>query len=177
MKNKSTYLLYLFIISIALVLCNRLPRDFSEAMLESFQGHRGFYHIKLPPSLLQAVFKGEQTDQSISFLKDLKQVGVMSVGSTDLDEMARIEVEVNKWLDYFHYNDLFMVAEGGRKVSFKLMEKDGMVEEMMAVIKERESLMVISLHGRLDMSQVMSLSQQINPEVFPRLLQGNFSKE
>jgi len=101
----------------------------------------------------------------------------MSVGSTDLDEMTQIETEVNKWLDYFHYNDLLMVAEGGRKVSIKLMEIDGKVEEMMAVIKERESLMVISLHGRLDMAQVISLSQQINPEVFRGLLQGNFSKE
>jgi hypothetical protein len=36
----------------------------------------------------------------------------------------------------------------------------------MAIIADSESVMIISLYGKLDMKQVMSLTQELNTEVF-----------
>lgn len=176
MKNKSIYLLCLFI-SIALFSCNRPPKNFSEAMTDNFQGHKGFYQVRVPPSLLFKLIKAEQADEELAAMKDLKQIGVMSIGSTDISEMQEIEQVVNKWLNHFSYTDLLAISEGGRKIVFKLLEKESVVEEMLALIVQKENLLVISLHGRLDLNQVMALTKNLNPEVFRGLLQGNIPKE
>lgn len=151
---------------VGLIGCNRPPRSFSEAMSDKYQGDKSYFHAKIPPALLQLVLKDEEAGEMSNLLKDLNQVGVMSIGSSSDENKEALHNEMAQWLSHFQYEDLLTIAESGRKVSFKLLEKNGQVQELMAIIANTDGVMIISLYGKLDMKQVMSLTQELNTEVF-----------
>ena len=164
---KKFHLSFIIIIFLAgLIGCNRPPRSFSEAMADKYQGNKNFFHIKVPPALLHIVIKDEEAGEMGLLLKDINQVGVMSIGNKSAETKEILDGEIAEWLNYFQYEDLLTIAESGRKMSFKIRTKDRQVHELMASVADSESVMIISLYGKLDMKQVMSLTQELNTEVF-----------
>jgi hypothetical protein len=150
--------------------CNRPPRTFSEAMSDKYQGDKAYFHVKVPPALLQIVLKDEEAGSLSGLLKDLNQVGIMSVGNRTEESKEILNSDIASWLSHFQYEDLMTIAQSGSKISFKLLEKNGQVQELMAIIADSESVMIISLYGKLDMKQVMNLTRELNPEVFRNMV-------
>ena len=134
-------------------------------MLDKYQGQPGFFHVKVPPGLLQLVFKGEQGKEMTDLFRDVNQVGIMVMNRQMKVEKELLQTEVAEQLRHFSYDDLFTVAEGGRIMSFKILEKDGQLNELMAMVSDEEGIILVSLYGKLEMSQIMNIARQLSPEV------------
>lgn len=168
---KKRHFSFIIIIVLAgLIGCNRPPRSFSEAMTEKYQGDKSFYHIKIPPALLHIVLKDEDTDEMSNLLKDINQLGVISVGNKSAETRDVLDGEITEWLNYFQYEDLLTIAESGSKMSFKIRTKDGQIHEFMAIVSDSQSVMIITLYGKLDMKQVMSMTEELNTEIFREMV-------
>jgi hypothetical protein len=72
------------------------------------------------------VIKDEEAGEMGLLLKDINQVGVMSIGNKSAETREILDVEIAEWLNHFQYEDLLTIAESGSKISFKLLEKDGL---------------------------------------------------
>lgn len=172
MRNRHlSFIIGIFLI--ALIGCNRPPRSFSEAMSDKYRGDKNFFHIKVPPALLHIALKDEVAGEMSNLLKDINQVGVMAIGKNSNETGEALNVEIAEWVNHFQYEDLLTFAEGGRKMSFKTLTKNDQVHELMAIVNDSQGVMIISLYGKLDMKQVMSMTKELNTEIFRELVKLN----
>jgi hypothetical protein len=164
MKKYSLFCLLILLV-IALAACNRPAKNFSDAMLDKYQGQPGFFHVKIPPGLMQLVFNGEQGKEMTELFRDVNQVGIMVMSRQLSVENEILQAEVAEQLRNFNYDDLFTVAESGSILSFKVLEKNGQLNELMAMVSDEEGIILVSLYGKMEMGQIMSMAGKLSPEV------------
>lgn len=97
--------------------------------------------------------------EAVSKLKGLKIIAADSVA--DADKMYKKAIsDVNK----AGYEELMSVKDAEENMQFSIIEKDGVISELMMVVGGNKSFVMLSLYGEIDLKNISKIAQEMRVE-------------
>lgn len=97
--------------------------------------------------------------EAVSKLKGLKIIAADSVA--DANKMYKKAIsDVNK----AGYEELMSVKDAEENMQFSIIEKDGVISELMMVVGGNKSFVMLSLYGEIDLKNISKIAQEMRVE-------------
>ena len=125
-----------------------------------YKEREDFVSMSIKPGLLRLFVGGDDRDlrQLMKHIKQLK----MLIYDTNPDSVRYFSNELNDNFLSGRYDDLLVVKDGGDNVTFKVHMKDKRISELIMLVSDQESLVVLYLQGNIDLGEVKELSKSVN---------------
>lgn len=154
------YLLPAISLLVALTACKTEPENFDDEVRQTYQHEKGFFYVKIPPSLLTLVLRSIDDQEIVDFFGDAHQVGIITFGEKFSDEENRnIFVSLEEMLTRYEYDDLIRLSDKEKTISLKIKENQGKVTELVTIVSQKASpVMALTLSGEIDIQTVVGLA-------------------
>jgi hypothetical protein len=108
--------------------------------------------------------------EAVSKLKGLKVIMADSV-----TDAAKIYKKAIADVDKAGYEELMSVKDAEENLKFSIIEKDGVIEELIMVAGGNKRFVMLSLYGEIDLNNISKIAQEMRIEGMERL--GKMEKE
>ncbi len=126
---------------------------------KKYNGKEEVTSFSLPAGLV-SMLVDENDKEAKEALKHIQQMKVFI--HEDGQKHPAVAKDLQDALPSDRYNDLMIINEGGDKVTFKIQEKNNVVSELVIVVEDqKESLVVISIDGKIPLEDVKKLTKAI----------------
>ena len=108
--------------------------------------------------------------EAVSKLKGLKVIVADSVANSEKMYKSAV-ADVDKG----GYEELMSVKDAEENMKFSIIEKDGVITELIMVAGGNKSFIMLSLYGEIDLANISKIAQEMRVEGLERLgkMQGN----
>lgn len=137
-------------------------------IFEKYEGDEGIYIFRIPPGIVNILLDKSGETSLMELFGDMEMIKVIICEkSTGSEKRDRILDDFVKRLGEEEFEDLFMINDAAHSVRFKLHEnEDGFIDEIMMLIKEKDSFLGISLVGKLTYDQISMLAKKVKIDDF-----------
>ncbi len=97
--------------------------------------------------------------EAISKLKGLKVIMADSIG--DAEKMYKTAIAD---VDKAGYEELMSIKDAEENLKFSIIEKDGIIEELIMVAGGNKGFVMLSLYGEIDLSNISKIAQELRVE-------------
>ncbi|MCF6171217.1 MAG: DUF4252 domain-containing protein [Bacteroidales bacterium] len=97
--------------------------------------------------------------QAVSKLKGLKVI----VGDS-LADAAAMYKQANVDMDKAGYEELMSIKDADENFKFSIIEKDGIIRELLMVVGGNQSFIMLSLYGEIDLNSISKIAQEMHVE-------------
>jgi len=104
----------------------------------------------------------ENNPELASMLKDIEEIRVLNYDKAAREFNAGDVSELKSALREEKYNDIMLVNENGNSINLYSREKQGKTVGFVAIVENRESLILIDLIGSIDVKKFMELKQKLD---------------
>ena len=98
----------------------------------------------------------EEILEAVSKLKGLKIIAADSIGNSD-----ELYAKAVKKISGNGYEELMEVKDARENMTFMIKEKDGLINELVMVVGGKESFIIMSLYGEIDLKKISKLSKSM----------------
>lgn len=116
-----------------------------------------FLSFSLPVGFFQLII--EDDDELKSALEKMNTINFL-IYDGDTKNAEYFNSELNNSLSKDIYHDLIIINDGGEKVTFKVREKNNKIQEFLMVVTDKESFVVLSINGEMDLDQVKKINSK-----------------
>ena len=132
---------------------------------EKYEGKEGFYSFGLPPALIGIFLDKEEEEQKKlwELLKEMKKIKIFLFDESSTPyKKENILKELEDFLLVNSFENLLVINDGGELVKVKIKESDGIVKEILILVSDNDSLLSLSLIGKMDLNRVAELTKSIS---------------
>lgn len=97
--------------------------------------------------------------EAVSKLKGMKIIMADSLG-----DASKIYKQAVADVDKAGYEELMSVQDAEENMKFSIIEKDGIIEELMMVVGGNKRFVMLSLYGEIDLNNISKIAQQMRIE-------------
>lgn len=124
---------------------------------------------------LFANFEGD-TEEETEFMQAISKLeGLKVLVADSIDNSMGMYKKVAAEMDKAPYEELMSVKDGDENVKFSIIEKDGIVKEMIMVVGGKDEFVLLSLYGEIDLKNVSKIANGMKMEGMKNL--SNFHYE
>lgn len=154
------YILPVIFLVTALTACKTETESFDAEVRKTYQHEKGFFYLKIPPSLVTLVLRSIDDKEIIDFFGGARQVGIIAFGEKFSDEETQnLIVSLEEMLSRYEYEDLLRISNKEKTISLKIKENKGKVTELVTIVSQKASgVMALTLSGELDIQTVVRLA-------------------
>lgn len=91
----------------------------------------------------------------IDAIKGIKSLYLMS---TDNPNLAKEMGDASRYVEKENFESLMVIKDGDENIEFLIEEKDGMVSELIMLVKGNSEFTVMSITGNIDLEKLSKLS-------------------
>jgi len=102
--------------------------------------------------------------EAVSKLKGLKIIAADSVG-----DAAKIYKKAIADINKSGYEELMSVKDAEENMQFSIIEKDGIISELMMVVGGNKSFVMLSLYGEINLNSISKIAQEMRVEGLDKL--------
>jgi hypothetical protein len=102
--------------------------------------------------------------EAVSKLKGLKVIMADSI-----PDAAKMYKKAISDVDKAGYEELMSVKDAEENLKFSIIEKDGVIEELMMVAGGNKRFVMLSLYGEIDLNNISKIAQEMRIEGMERL--------
>ena len=97
--------------------------------------------------------------EAVSKLKGLKIIAGDSVA-----DAAKMYKKAMADIDKAGYEELMSVKDADENMQFSIIEKDGIISELLMVVGGKKSFVMLSLYGEIDLKNISKIAQEMRVE-------------
>ncbi len=150
------------ILSVVFAIHTQAQSDALEKIANKYEGKDGVTSVTVTKSMFElfSEMETEGEDQEfISILKNLNEIRILTV-ENDKDLVFYKEVTSN--ISTSGYQKLMEVNDGGEKVKFFVVKKEGKITKFLLLVGSSSESVVIYIDGIIDMKQISKLAKGLN---------------
>lgn len=143
----------------AVTACKTEPLNFEEEVRQVYQNKKGFIYLKVPPVLLSIAMKSSDDNEMLDFFGNARQVGIIVLGEGFPDpDNPELLKNLEEMLNRYLYQDVISISEIDRFISLKIKEGDGRIVEVVTLISQSGSpVVIITMSGEIDVHSVVNM--------------------
>ena len=162
MKN-TKIISILFVAAILLISTQSFGRyDHFNSIYNKYKGQSGFISLSFSGSTLGSFLKDDKDQDVRKFLNSLNEIKLLIYGDGNAASTAQYRTELKDCFKSEKYEDMMVVNDGGDKVEIKAVSQNGKISEMVLLITDKTSIVVIYLDGNIDMANAQKLAKHIS---------------
>lgn len=124
---------------------------------------------------LFANFEGN-TEEETEFMQAISKLdGLKILVGDSIENPMGLYKKVAAEIDKGDYEELMSVKDGDENVKFSIIEKNGIVKEMIMVVGGKDEFVLLSLYGEIDLKNVSKIANGMKMNGMKNL--GNFHYE
>ena len=145
-------------------------QSFISTTFSDYESNENFSRVSISKKMfsLMANLNPEDEDEKelINTVSNLDGLKIIIADSTDnpaklyKESMARIPKR---------FEELLTVNEKDEKIIFMIDEKDGVVAELIMILKSNDQFVLLDLFGKIDLKQISNLSRKMNIDHLDKL--------
>ncbi|PLX08312.1 MAG: hypothetical protein C0598_12400 [Marinilabiliales bacterium] len=169
--------LTLILVGLAMSVSMMAQNSIINKYFEKYADNEKFTKVTINQKMfsLFANFEGN-TEEETEFMQAISKLeGLKILVGDSIDNSMGLYNKVVAELDKAPYEELMSVKDGDENVKFSIVEKDGIVKEMIMVVGEKNEFVLLSLYGEIDLKNVSKIASGMNMQGMKNL--SNFHYE
>ena len=149
------------ILGILAISISMMAQDsFINKYFEKYSDNDNFAKIIINQKMfsLFANFEGSNEEETEFMLAISKLEGMKIIVSDSCKNPAKLFKTTAAEIDKAGYEELMTIADAEEDVKFSIMEKDGIVEELIMLVGGNENFVLLSLFGEIDLKNVSKIA-------------------
>lgn len=159
MKN-----LVIILITVCIGFSANAQNDVVTKLFDDYYDDENFTKISVSSKMFELFTHIEPGDEdeedileAVSKLKGLKVIAADSIGNS-----KKLYADAVKKISKNGYDELMEVKDAQEDMKFMIIEKDGVISELVMVVGGNKSFFVMSLYGEIDLKKIAKLSKSMN---------------
>jgi len=112
----------------------------------------------LPTGLMSLFLNNDEDKELKEFLKNIDDLRFFIAE----DSNKSLLPELNKYLPEEHYKDIMIIKDGGDKVIFKARENGDAISEIIMLVEEDSSFVVMSVEGEFTYDDIKNFAKSVD---------------